>query len=70
MAEKQLAKAWHRYDMKKLRHCHPMYFYVPHYGQTALSTKPEVDNIALSSEEDRTTTTMYRKFRDVWTCRF
>ena len=23
MAEKQLG--WHRYDMKKLRHCHPMY---------------------------------------------
>jgi len=25
MAEKN---SWHRYDMKKLRHCHPMYKHV------------------------------------------
>jgi len=35
----------------------------------ALSTKPEVHNITLSSQEDRATFTanMFRKFREVWT---
>jgi len=36
------------------------------------SIKPEVSNIALSSEEDRATATgnKYRKFHEVRTCRF
>jgi len=52
MAEKN---SWHRYDMKELRHCHPMYILIIGGGVQPWPARGGANKISSTSAIDGTT---------------